>query len=62
MPNNRIIYFGIILLVAAVLLWIGAELTRRIEWLLPYFVGGAVVLIVVGFVNEMWRRRNLKGK
>jgi hypothetical protein len=30
MPNNRVIYWGIVVLVATVLLWIGAELTKRI--------------------------------
>jgi hypothetical protein len=58
MPNNRLIYFGVVLLVATVLLWIGAELTRRIEWLLPYLAGAAVLLIVIGFVQELWQRRN----
>jgi hypothetical protein len=32
MPNNRIINWGIVVLVATMLLWIGAELTKRIAW------------------------------
>jgi hypothetical protein len=58
MPNNRIIYFGVVLLVATALLWIGTELTKRIEWLLPYLAGASVLLIVSGFVQELWQRRN----
>lgn len=57
MPNNRIIYYGIVVLAATVLLWIGAELTKRIEWILPYTGGIAVLMIVGGFVHELWKRR-----
>jgi hypothetical protein len=59
MPNNRVIYFGTILLVATVLLWIGAELAKRIDWLLPYFGAAAVVLIVAGFIHEAWKSRSI---
>lgn len=57
MPENRIIYYGIVVLAATVLLWIGAELTKRIEWILPYTGGIAVLMIVGGFVYELWKRR-----
>jgi undecaprenyl pyrophosphate phosphatase UppP len=61
MPNNRVIYWGIVVLVATVLVWIGAELTKRIEWMLPYAAVLGVALIVGGFVYEVWRRRADKG-
>ncbi len=35
MPENRLMYFGIVLIVAAAGVWLGAELTRRIEWMVP---------------------------
>lgn len=57
MPKNKIIYYGTLLLVATVLLWLGAELTRRIVWLLPYTGGVAVAMIVGGFLHELWKRR-----
>lgn len=60
MPKNRIIYLGLIVFVASVLLWIGAELTRRIDWLLPYTTGAGALLIVIGFLHETWRARSLK--
>lgn len=55
MPNNRVIYWGVVVLVATALLWIGAELTRRIVWILPYTAGAAVLMIVAGFIHEWWR-------
>ncbi len=57
MPNNRIIYWGITALVATVLLWIGAELTKRIEWALPYAGGISVAMVVGGFIYELWKSR-----
>lgn len=57
MPNNRAIYWGIVLLVVTVLLWIGAELTRRIAPWFPYMGAAGVALIVGGFVQEVWRAR-----
>ena len=46
-----------VVLVATVLLWIGAELTRRIEWLLPYSGGLGVLMVVGGFIYELWKSR-----
>jgi hypothetical protein len=61
MPNNRVIYWGIVVLVATVLLWIGAELTKRIEWLLPYAAGVGVLMTVGGFIYEVWKKRGSQG-
>jgi len=57
MPNNRVIYWGIVVLVTTVLLWIGAELTKRIEWVLPYAAGVGVVMVIAGFTYELWKQR-----
>jgi hypothetical protein len=38
MPKNRLMYLGIILIVAGVSLWGGAELSRRTEWMVPYII------------------------
>lgn len=62
MPNNRVIYWGIVVLVATVLLWIGAELTKRIEWILPYAAAAGVIMIVGGFIYELWKKRTLEAK
>jgi len=57
MPNNRVIYAGVMLLVITVLIWIGVALMRQIEWMLPWIAGFAVLLIVAGFAQELWRQR-----
>ena len=61
MPDNRIIYYGIVALAATVLLWIGAELTKRIEWILPYTGGVAIAMVVGGFLYEWWKLRSRRG-
>ena len=55
MPDNRLMYFGIVLIVAATSLWLGAELTRRIEWTVPYIGGAGVALVIVGVALEFWK-------
>lgn len=60
MPNNRVIYIGTVILVVAVLVWIGAELAKRVEWILPYAAGVGVTLIVAGFIYELWKSRAAK--
>jgi hypothetical protein len=50
-------YAGIVLITAAVSLWLGAELTRRIEWTVPYLGGAGIVLVVLAVVLEFWRAR-----
>lgn len=60
MPNNRVIYWGIVVLVATVLLWIGAELTKRVEWALPYSGAIGVLAVVGGFIYEIWKSRARK--
>lgn len=57
MPNNRVIYWGIVVLVVTVLLWIGAEVIKRIEWILPYAAGIGVLAVVAGFIYEFWKKR-----
>jgi hypothetical protein len=57
MPNNRVIYWGIVILVVTVLLWIGAEVIKRIEWILPYAAGIGVLTVVSGFIYELWKKR-----
>lgn len=57
MPNNSVIYTGVVILVVTVLVWIGAELTRRVEWMLPYAAALGVLLIVGGAIYEFNARR-----
>ncbi|MDP3720177.1 MAG: hypothetical protein Q8T13_20635 [Acidobacteriota bacterium] len=62
MPENRSMYLGIVLIVAAASLWLGAELTRRIEWTVPYIGGAGIVLVVLGVVLEFWKAKNSNPK
>lgn len=49
-------------LVATVLLWIGAELTKRIEWALPYAGGIGVLMVMGGIIYELWKSRGRKSQ
>lgn len=55
--RNRVIDLGVLLVVAAALIWLGAEFTRRVEWILPYVAGLGVALMLGGVGLEVWRRR-----
>ena len=54
MPKNRLMYLGTILIVAAASVWVGAELTRRIEWTVPYVGGAGILLVAIGMAREFW--------
>jgi len=57
MRNNGLFRVGVLIIVASALIWLGAELTRRIEWILPYTAGAGAVLLVLGLFNEARRRK-----
>ena len=57
MRNNGLFRVGVLIIVASALIWIGAELTRRIEWILPYTAGAGALFAVLGLFNEARRRR-----
>ena len=50
--------WGSILIVAAASVWLGAELTRRIEWAVPYVGGAGVLLVILGVAQEFWKSKS----
>ncbi len=60
MPKNRIIYFGLLLVSASALLYIGGQIIRFIEWILPWTAGVGVVLILIGMWSEAQKNRKPK--
>ena len=58
MPDSRLMYVGIVLIVAAASVWLGAELTRRIEWAVPYVGGAGVLLVILGVAREIWKAKS----
>ncbi|MEQ1823388.1 MAG: hypothetical protein ABL949_12840 [Fimbriimonadaceae bacterium] len=52
MPKNRLIYVGILVLSAAVLLWLGAVVLQALKWFFPWAGGVGLLLIVVGVLWE----------
>lgn len=56
MPKNQLIYYGLILLIGTVGLWVGIELAVKILWLLPYLGGVAIIMIAIGVFYEAQRR------
>ncbi len=53
MPKNRLMYVGILVLVASVLLYAGAQLALHVAFILPYPGGVGVLLIVVAAFMEL---------
>jgi hypothetical protein len=58
--QNGLIYWGIVLLMASLLLWLGVELAKRVEWFLPYSSGLALTLIAVGYLLEIRKARKAR--
>jgi hypothetical protein len=52
MPKNKIIYCGILVVAATALMWLGAEVAKRIEWIFPYTAIAGAALIVAGIIVE----------
>ncbi len=57
--ENRLIYWGIVVLMASLLLWLGAELAKRVEWFLPYAAGFGLALIALGYYLEIRKSRRV---
>jgi hypothetical protein len=47
--QNGLIYWGIVVLMATLLLWLGVELAKRIGWFLPYSGGLGLSLVAGGW-------------
>ena len=60
MTHNRVIYYGFLVVLATLLIWAGTELTRRIEWFLPYAGGIGLAMVLGGAIYEWWRSRDPK--
>jgi hypothetical protein len=56
-PTNPFIYYGVVVITASACIWIGAELTRRIEWIVPWTGGFGLFLILIGIAEEARHRR-----
>ncbi len=52
MPKNRLIYVGILVTGAAGLMWLAAEVLRRMIFFYPYAIGAGILLIVIGLFWE----------
>ncbi len=60
MPKNRVMYLGVLVLSASVLLYLGAVLLNYIQWFLPWSAGAGVALILIGLAMEL--RKSAKAK
>lgn len=58
MPTNKVIYIGVIVIAASVLMWLGAALLTRVEWILPYTAGAGVLLLFVGLGIELKKKKD----
>lgn len=56
MPKNSIMYLGVLIVAASALLWLGAQITKMVEWALPWAGGVGVVLIIAGVFMELRKR------
>jgi hypothetical protein len=60
MPKNKVIYTGILVIVASALLYIAAEFTALVKPILPWTGGAGVLTLVAGVFMEL--RKNSMAK
>jgi len=61
MPSNRVMYIGVLLVAAAACIYVGAWLTKRIEWIVPYIFGLGALLLIAGMILEVRKRKSKPG-
>lgn len=52
MPKNRFMYAGILLIAASAVLWVAAQILKRVEYALFTVAIIGVILVIVGLVME----------
>lgn len=57
MPKNPLLRFGIIIVVACALLWLGGEVLNRLIWLFKWIGGFGVLLLIGGVILEIMKSR-----
>jgi len=57
MPNNRFLYYGLLVIVASAAIFAGAEITRRIEYFVPISATIGVIMVVFGLVQEHYKKK-----
>ncbi len=60
MPKNRLLYIGIIVVVSTALVWLGTQLLKPVEWLLPYTGIIGVLFLIAGMVQVIMEKRKTK--
>lgn len=53
MPKNKVIYIGILVIVASALLYIAAEFTALVKPILPWTGGAGVLILLAGVFMEL---------
>lgn len=52
MPKNPFIYYGLLLIVGTAAIYVGAWLTQKIEFILPFTLGLGILLVILGVLIE----------
>lgn len=58
MPRNRAVYFAVLLIAAAALLYLGDLLTSYVRPMLPWVTGAGILLLMVGIFYEAQARKS----
>jgi uncharacterized membrane protein YfcA len=57
MPQNKLLYLGLLIVAAAALIYVGAWLTAKIEFAVPYAIGVGAIMIIAGLVMESKKKK-----
>ncbi len=56
MPKNPLIYYGLLVIVGTAAIYVGAWLTQKIEFILPYTLAAGIVMVIAGAFLEHKKR------
>ncbi len=52
MPKNKLIYYGLLVILGTAACWLGLWLTTRVEFILPYTLGAGILMVIGGAFLE----------
>ena len=62
MPKNKYLYYGILIVAATALLWVGYQVTNITLMILPWTGAVGAMVIIIGLIIEMQKNKAIQAK
>lgn len=57
MPKNPLVYYGLLMIVAAAAVYAGEWVTRQIVFMVPFALGLGILMVLVGAIYEARKKK-----